>query len=66
VATVSNIALVSVGAIIGVGGLGSTSPMALSSPTPNYPEIVAGIVLINRDRAAGRRGARPRRALPDA
>jgi osmoprotectant transport system permease protein len=44
VAAVSNIALVSVGAIIGVGGLGYyiTHGQQLS----NYPEIIAAIVLI--------------------
>jgi osmoprotectant transport system permease protein len=44
VAAVSNIALVSVGAIIGVGGLGFyiTHGQQLS----NYPEIIAAIVLI--------------------
>jgi osmoprotectant transport system permease protein len=46
VAAVSNIALVSVGAIIGVGGLGKYITGGALFATPNYPEIIAGIVLI--------------------
>jgi osmoprotectant transport system permease protein len=46
VAAVSNIALVSVGAIIGVGGLGYYLTHGAQLAPPNYPEIVAGIVLI--------------------
>jgi osmoprotectant transport system permease protein len=44
VAAVSNIALVSVGAIIGVGGLGFF--ITHGQQLTNYPEIVAAIVLI--------------------
>jgi osmoprotectant transport system permease protein len=44
VAAVSNISLVSVGALIGVGGLGSF--LTAGFQLRNYPEIVAGIVLI--------------------
>lgn len=44
VASVSNIALVSVGAIIGVGGLGYY--ITHGQQLTNYPEIIAGIVLI--------------------
>jgi osmoprotectant transport system permease protein len=46
VAAVSNIALVSVGAIIGVGGLGFYLTHGAQLAPPNYPEIIAGIVLI--------------------
>jgi osmoprotectant transport system permease protein len=46
VAAVSNIALVSVGAIIGVGGLGYYLTHGAQLAPPNYPEIIAGIVLI--------------------
>jgi osmoprotectant transport system permease protein len=44
VAAVSNIALVSVGAIIGVGGLGKY--ITDGQQRNNYPEIIAAIVLI--------------------
>jgi osmoprotectant transport system permease protein len=44
VAAVSNIALVSVGAIIGVGGLGQY--ITDGQQRNNYPEIIAAIVLI--------------------
>lgn len=44
VATVSNIALVSVGAIIGIGGLGYY--ITHGQQLTNYPEIIAAIVLI--------------------
>jgi len=46
VAAVSNIALVSVGAIIGVGGLGYYLTHGSQLSPPNYAEIIAGIVLI--------------------
>lgn len=46
VAAVSNISLVSVGAIIGVGGLGYFLTHGFQLSPPNYDEIVAGIVLI--------------------
>jgi osmoprotectant transport system permease protein len=46
VAAVSNISLVSVGAIIGVGGLGFYLTHGSQLAPPNYDEIVAGIVLI--------------------
>lgn len=46
VAAVSNISLVSVGAIIGVGGLGFYLTHGRQLTPPNYDEIVAGIVLI--------------------
>lgn len=46
VAAVSNISLVSVGAIIGVGGLGFYLTHGSQLQPPNYDEIVAGIVLI--------------------
>jgi len=46
VAAVSNISLVSVGAIIGVGGLGYYITHGAQLALPNYSEIVAGIVLI--------------------
>lgn len=46
VAAVSNIALVSVGAIIGVGGLGFYITHGSQFALPNYAEIIAGIVLI--------------------
>jgi osmoprotectant transport system permease protein len=46
VAAVSNIALVSVGAIIGVGGLGFYLTHGSQLALPNYDEIIAGIVLI--------------------
>jgi osmoprotectant transport system permease protein len=46
VAAVSNIALVSVGAIIGVGGLGFYLTHGAQLAPPNYSEIIAGIVLI--------------------
>ncbi|GLZ38436.1 ABC transporter permease subunit [Actinokineospora sp. NBRC 105648] len=45
VAAVSNISLVAVGQIIGVGGLGYFLLHGAQSP-PNYPEIISGIVLI--------------------
>ncbi|GAA4433361.1 ABC transporter permease [Actinokineospora soli] len=44
VAAVSNISLVSVGALIGVGGLGAF--LTEGYQRDNYPEIIAGIVLI--------------------
>ena len=44
VAAVSNIALVSVGAIIGIGGLGQY--ITDGQQRNNYPEIIAAIVLI--------------------
>ena len=44
VASVSNISLVSVGALIGVGGLGGF--LTEGYQRHNYPEIIAGIVLI--------------------
>lgn len=46
VSAVSNIALVSVGAIIGVGGLGFYITHGAQLALPNYSEIIAGIVLI--------------------
>jgi osmoprotectant transport system permease protein len=46
VSAVSNIALVSVGAIIGVGGLGFYITHGAQLALPNYAEIIAGIVLI--------------------
>ncbi|HEU5473755.1 MAG TPA: ABC transporter permease [Actinophytocola sp.] len=46
VAAVSNISLVSVGAIIGVGGLGLYLTAGAQLTPPNYAEIIAGIVLI--------------------
>jgi osmoprotectant transport system permease protein len=46
VAAVSNISLVSVGAIIGVGGLGFYLTHGSQLAPPNYSEIVAGIALI--------------------
>lgn len=46
VAAVSNISLVSVGAIIGVGGLGFYITHGAQLSPANYDEIVAGIVLI--------------------
>lgn len=46
VAAVSNIALASVGAIIGLGGLGQLLTSGSQLSPPNYAEIVAGIVLI--------------------
>ena len=46
VAAVSNIALVSVGAIIGVGGLGYYITHGSQFALPNYAEIIVGIVLI--------------------
>jgi osmoprotectant transport system permease protein len=46
VAAVSNISLVSVGAIIGVGGLGFYLTHGSQLAPPNYDEIIAGIVLI--------------------
>ncbi|HEV2779685.1 MAG TPA: ABC transporter permease subunit [Actinophytocola sp.] len=46
VAAVSNISLVSVGAIIGVGGLGFYLTHGSQLSPPNYAEIVAGLVLI--------------------
>ncbi|WP_026426207.1 ABC transporter permease [Actinokineospora inagensis] len=46
VAAVSNISLVAVGQIIGVGGLGFFLLHGAQSSPPNYQEIVAGIVLI--------------------
>jgi osmoprotectant transport system permease protein len=46
VAAVSNISLVSVGAIIGVGGLGFYLTHGSQLSPPNYAEIIAGIVLI--------------------
>jgi osmoprotectant transport system permease protein len=46
VAAVSNISLVSVGAIIGVGGLGFYLTHGRQLTPPNYDEIIAGIVLI--------------------
>lgn len=46
VAAVSNISLVSVGAIIGVGGLGFYLTHGSQLAQPNYDEIVAGLVLI--------------------
>ncbi len=45
VAAVSNISLVAVGQIIGVGGLGYFLLHGAQSP-PNYAEIVSGVVLI--------------------
>ncbi|SDD22534.1 ABC transporter permease [Actinokineospora iranica] len=45
VAAVSNISLVAVGQIIGVGGLGYFLLHGAQSP-PNYPEIISGVVLI--------------------
>jgi osmoprotectant transport system permease protein len=46
VAAVSNISLVSVGAIIGVGGLGFYITHGSQLSPANYDEVVAGIVLI--------------------
>jgi osmoprotectant transport system permease protein len=46
VASVSNISLVSVGAIIGVGGLGQYITSGSQLTPPNYDEIVAAIALI--------------------
>jgi osmoprotectant transport system permease protein len=46
VAAVSNISLVSVGAIIGVGGLGFYLTHGAQLSPANYDEIIAGIVLI--------------------
>jgi osmoprotectant transport system permease protein len=46
VAAVSNISLVSVGAIIGVGGLGFYITHGSQLSPANYDEIIAGIVLI--------------------
>ncbi|GAA2963274.1 ABC transporter permease [Actinokineospora diospyrosa] len=46
VAAVSNISLVAVGQIIGVGGLGFFLLQGFQSSPPNYQEIVGGIVLI--------------------
>jgi osmoprotectant transport system permease protein len=46
VAAVSNISLVSVGAIIGVGGLGFYLTHGSQLSPANYDEIIAGIVLI--------------------
>ncbi|MFL6144487.1 MAG: ABC transporter permease [Labedaea sp.] len=46
VAAVSNISLVSVGAIIGVGGLGFYLTHGSQLSPPNYAEIIAGIGLI--------------------
>jgi osmoprotectant transport system permease protein len=46
VAAMSNISLVSVGAIIGVGGLGYYLTHGFQLSPPNYDEIIAGIALI--------------------
>ncbi|MBM7769994.1 osmoprotectant transport system permease protein [Actinokineospora baliensis] len=46
VAAVSNISLVAVGQIIGVGGLGFFLLQGFQTTPPNYQEIVGGVVLI--------------------